>query len=87
MSYNIVFRPKAKDQLSKLEDKVSKRIVSKLKDIRSFPEHFLRYIKQFNAHRLRVGDYRIFVDLDNSTEIIRVLSIRHRDDAYEGAVG
>lgn len=82
--YDIVFRPKAEDHLSGLHKELQERIIAKLRSIRDFPEHYFKWINTYNVHPMRIGDYRAFIDLKADKEIIRILAILHRDQAYEG---
>lgn len=35
-------------------------------------------------YRIRVGDYRVLYDIDDTTRLVTVLRVRHRRDAYRG---
>ncbi|MDY6789019.1 MAG: type II toxin-antitoxin system RelE/ParE family toxin [Candidatus Nanohaloarchaea archaeon] len=45
-----------------------------------------KQLKKLETHRLRVGDYRVFADLEKDKSLIRVLAIRHREEAYDRSV-
>lgn len=34
--------------------------------------------------RIRVGEYRVLFEIDDTEQIVRVMRVRHRRDAYRG---
>ena len=81
--YRISWDEKARDFLRTLPKEDVKRIVKRLDSILSFPEHYLEVLVQVNAFKLRVGNYRIIIDLDRTNELIRVLFVGHRKNVYD----
>ena len=53
------------------------------KEIRKDVERYLNTLVNMNLYKIRIGDYRLFVDYykDKDEPIIR--SIRHRKNAYK----
>ncbi len=60
------------------------RIIQALAQILVNPEHAeLRKIKMKPGQwRLRVGDWRIFLEIDLIGQVVHVLHIKHRREAY-----
>ncbi|HHQ44715.1 MAG TPA: type II toxin-antitoxin system RelE/ParE family toxin [Candidatus Altiarchaeales archaeon] len=85
MKYQIVWKPQAVDDVKGLDKRFQKQIVEKITSIVVKPERFLDYIKKYRVHKLRAGDYRIFIDLDHKEKTIEVLTVRHRKNAYKRA--
>ncbi|MBI2151169.1 type II toxin-antitoxin system RelE/ParE family toxin [Candidatus Woesearchaeota archaeon] len=83
MLYEIIFSDEATRQLQKLEKEVQKRIVVTLERIRIRPEAYLKRLVGYPVYRLRVGDYRVIVDLDQDKLIILVIKIWYRKNIYE----
>ncbi len=83
MAYQIRWMPQAIKDITSLEPTIQERIIDKLEIISVSPTRSLDYIKQYGVHRLRVGDYRIFIDLHNRERSLDVLTIRHRKKAYK----
>jgi len=81
--YKILFSDKAYKQLKKFEKDVQERIISVLERVRIKPEHYLTKLIDDPGYKLRVGDYRIIVDIDNSKLTILVLKIGHRRNIYK----
>lgn len=90
MSWNIIISPQAETDLDNLEDPVSEKIKDKLREIKKNtnrgvdPDHYFKWIKKYEIHRLRVGKYRIFADIDKNENRIEIITIMHRDKAYKG---
>lgn len=83
MTFEIVWKPKAVEDLQSLDNKTQERIIEKLELISPAPQRFLDWIKKYGVYKLRVGDYRIFADLNQKEKVIDVLTIRHRSKAYK----
>lgn len=90
MSWQVIVSPRAEKDLEELDNPVSERVKQKLIDIEEKanqginPEHYLKWINKYEIHRLRVGDYRVFIDLDNEEKRIEVITVMKRDNAYRG---
>jgi mRNA interferase RelE/StbE len=81
--YEIIFSQKAKKQLFKLEKNTQKRIIGSLERIRIRPESYITKLVGDPGYKLRVGDYRIIMDIDNSNLLILVIKIGHRREIYK----
>ncbi len=83
MGYTVKWRQKVLDELEKLPMVVSKRIVRKVNSITEQPEHFLERLSGDLGYKLRVGDYRIIIDVIENEKILAVRVIGHRRNVYE----
>ena len=81
--YEILFSDKALKQLEKLEKKIQERIIKSLERIRIRPETYITKLVGEQGYKLRVGDYRIILDLDQGKLIILVVKIGHRRNVYD----
>lgn len=81
--YEILFSESALKQLKKLEKNLQERIVSALERARVRPESFVKKLVGDPGYRLRVGDYRVIVDIDKNRLIILVIKIGHRRNIYK----
>lgn len=80
--YEIIFSIKAKKQLLKLERNIQERIISSLERIRIRPETFITKLVGDKGYKLRVGDYRVIMDIDDNNLIILVIKVGHRKNIY-----
>ena len=78
----MLFSDIALKQLRKLDTKIRERIIATLERIRIRPEVYLKKLVGDEGYRLRVGDYRVVVDLDKERLIILVLKLGHRRNVY-----
>ena len=83
MNYSVMFSQEAEKDVKKLNSKTRERIKQKLHEIKEFPEHYVKWIKIYRLFSMRVGDYRVFIDLDHEKKIIHVITILHRRLAYK----
>jgi len=81
--YEILLSDKARRQIKKLEKSLQKRIISTLERIRIRPEAYVTKLVGDPGYKLRVGNYRIIVDIDKRKIIILVLKIGHRKNIYK----
>jgi len=81
--YGLKFDKKATDFLNKLEKDIKERIWDKLQQCKLNPFHFLEHIEDRGGFKLRVGDYRVIIDVDRTNNILHILKIGHRKNIYE----
>ncbi len=83
MSYEITFTDTSRRQFRKLKKDVQERIIKALERIRIRPESYVKKLVGDPGYRLRVGDYRIILDIQKSELIILVIKIGHRKNIYK----
>ena len=87
MTYHLKIERNAVKEMKVLSQNVQDRIKEKIKVtlcVNPFPtgDNDIKKIKGSKFWRLRVGEYRIFFDIDQEEKIVYILSIRHRSKAY-----
>ena len=82
MSYEIIFSEKDLEQLKKMEKNVQERIIAVLERIRIRPENYVTKLVGDPGYKLRVGDYRVIMDIDNKILRILILKVGHRKNIY-----
>ena len=70
-------------QLKKLEHKIQERIIKSLERIRVRPEAYVTKLVGDPGYRLRVGDYRVIMDIDKEKLHILIIKIGHRKNIYQ----
>ena len=83
MTYIIIYSDKAYGQFKKLERNVQERIKAALDRVRIRPEVYVSKLVGDPGFKLRVGDYRIIMDIDNKNLIILVLKAGYRRNIYD----
>jgi len=83
MSFEIIFSNFADKQLSKLPFDIQNRIISTLKRCKIRPYIHVKKLVGSKYFRLRVGDYRVIMDIVNSKLLIYVIEVGHRKNIYK----
>jgi len=83
MTYEIIFSDHAVTELKKLEHGIQERIIKSLERIRIRPEAYVTKLVGDPGYRLRVGDYRVIMDIDKGRLLILVIKIGHRKNIYQ----
>ena len=76
--YDVLISDRAEKQLKKLEKPIAERILAALERIRLRPEAYVTKLVGDVGFKLRVGDYRILMDIDTGKLMILVIKIGHR---------
>lgn len=83
MSLKIIWDDKVRKDNKKLDYDISERIVKKMKNIRLNSERYMFTLINKSNLKIRVGDYRLFVDYYEKDNKLIIRSIRHRKNAYK----
>jgi len=63
--------------LDKLEKKDSERIVRKVEEIKNLPLRYVKGLINKDFGKIRIGDFRLFVDYSASEDELIIRSIKH----------
>lgn len=83
MKFEVKYDPKAEKQLDKLQREVAKRIINKMRQVGETGHGIERIENEPYDYKIRVGDYRILVDLTFNPNIIWVRYVDHRGRIYK----
>jgi len=83
LTYQVIFSDLALKQLRKLDREIEQRTISTLERIRIRPDAYVKKLVGDEGYRIRVGNYRVILDLDKEKLIILVLRIGHRRNVYD----
>jgi len=81
--YSLLYTEEFLKQFRKLDREVQKRIISTLERIRIRPYPHVKKLVGNPYFRLRVGNYRVILDLKEDKLIIYVLEVGHRRNIYK----
>ena len=84
MAYTVLLRPAAGRDLKKLSADLHSRVVDVLFSLEQNPRPLgiSKLTGSVNLWRIRLGDYRILFEIDDTTKTVLVLRIAHRRDVY-----
>ena len=83
IKFSIRWDKKAIDFLWKLDRKTAIRIINKIGEVAENPNHYVELLKEINAYKVRIGDYRIIVDINKKEKVMDILFIGHRKNIYK----
>jgi len=83
MTFQIIWSDSAARQLRKLDRTVARRIFEKVGDLADDPHRFVRKLVNSPYYRLRVGDYRVILDIQEDVLRVLVLKVGPRESIYE----
>lgn len=81
--YDILFHDKAKRQLGKLPLEIQKRILNSLERIKIRPYSYVKRLADTKYYKLRVGYYRVILDIRYNELLIMVIELGHRKKIYK----
>ncbi len=82
--YQIYIQEKAERFLSKLDNQLRKRIISKFEDLKINPKIGIPLVGNFaGLWKLRIGDYRAVYRIIDEKLVIVVIKIGHRKNVYD----
>ena len=81
--YEIIFSDLALNQFSKLDKETRNRIGSAIERIKIRPHSFVKKLYNSDYYRLRVDDYRIIMDIEDTALIIYLIKIGKRSEVYK----
>ncbi len=83
MVFEIIWSDSTARQLKKLDRSVARRIFAKVGELQENPFPHVRRLVNSPYYRLRVGDYRVILDIERNVLRILVLKVGHRESIYE----
>lgn len=81
--YSIEFTKTAEKQLYNLPADVQSRVIATLERIRVRPYPHVKRLVNSHYFRLRVGDYRVLLDIKEGKLMIYVIEVGHRKEVYK----
>ena len=83
MTYTIKWHPRTEEFLRKCDATVSSRIVKKVDSIKDYPLTYLDYYPNLKIYKLRIGDWRVLMDIDQKNKALEILFVDHRSRIYK----
>ncbi len=82
MPYTVIWTEKSLKNLKQLPQKTVLRIIASVERIRGDPPAHLQQLQGSPYFKLRVGKYRVIVDLKRETMIVYVIKVGKRGNVY-----
>jgi mRNA interferase RelE/StbE len=81
--YEVIFDPEVLEFLEKEGKSIAKRIWDKIISTKQEPHHFFEKLAGRQDYKLRIGDYRVIADINDTTKRIEITLIGHRKNIYK----
>ena len=83
MTYRVELETRARRQFLKLPVEVRERMADAIDDMAREPRcPGVKRLRGSPGYRLRQGDYRLLLTLDDETRLLRIYRIGHRREVY-----
>jgi len=83
MPFEIIWSNSAIKELKKIDRLIAKRIYDAVGKLREDPYRNIKKLTNSNYFRLRVGDYRVIMDINENQLRILVIKVGHRKTIYK----
>lgn len=83
MTWSVLWSDKSKKQLKKLDKKIIGRIIDGIEDIKENPYSAVNRLTGSQFFKLRIGDYRVIIDLQQGKLIIFVVETDNKKRIYK----
>lgn len=83
MAYTVIWTEKALKNLKQLPRETAARIVAAVERTRANPLGHLHPLRGSPYFKLRVGNYRVILDLRKETMIVYVIKVGKRENIYD----
>lgn len=82
--YQIEFSRSAERDLRRLSPTIIQRVHARIQSLSNNPRPrgAIKLSDGENSHRIRIGDYRVIYNIDDTTKTIIINYIRHRREVY-----
>ena len=80
--YTVIISDDAQRELRRLDRSVSRRIVAAIEDLADDPLRKLKRLVNSPLYRLRVGDWRVIVEVDEREVRVIAIKVAHRRSIY-----
>ena len=83
-SFKLEWKPSLKHDLKHINKSQIPGIIKSIENLGTnpYPPQSQKLTNALMTYRLRVGDYRVIYQVDQTQKIVSVYHIRHRKDAY-----
>ena len=83
MAFEIIWSASAIKELKKIDRHIAKRIFDTITRLKEHPYHNIIKLTNSPYYRLRVGDYRVFLDIQKNQLRILIIKVGHRKNIYD----
>ncbi len=84
MEYRVEVKDHAIKELAKLQPDIGRKILDSIESLASNPRprQSIKLRESASSYRLRVGDYRVIYQIDDSEKLVMIFKVGHRREVY-----
>jgi mRNA interferase RelE/StbE len=84
MAYTLTIRKSAEKEIASIADKIRSRIIDEIRHLANQPRpHGCKKLSgEDRAWRIRIGDYRVVYEIDDTEAHVDVRIVAHRKEAH-----
>lgn len=84
MNYSIIISKSVQKQINNLPSQIRNRVIEKIQNLAQEPRpsDVVKLKNSDQEYRIRIGNYRLRYEIDDSNQIILLLQCKHRRDVY-----
>mgnify|MGYP001593763097 CR=1 FL=1 len=83
MTFQIIWSDSASNSIKKLDKIIAKQIYNKVGELKENPYRYVKKLTGSPCFRLRVGDYRILMEINQGILQILIVKVGHRSTIYD----
>lgn len=83
MTFQIIWSDSASNSIKKLDRAITKQIYNKVGELKENPYRYVKKLTGSSCFRLRVGDYRILMEINQGILQILIVKVGHRSTIYD----
>ena len=81
--WRVVYSAKAQKDLDRIDAGIAKRVILLMDEVASNPYGLLERMRGSPFYKLRIGQYRVVVDMVGHKSVLHVAKVKHRSQAYK----
>ena len=83
MTFQIIWSDFASNSINKLDRTITKQIYNKVGELKENPYRYVKKLIGSPYFRLRVGDYRVIMEINQGILQILIVKVGHRSTIYD----
>lgn len=83
MTYQVIWSERAMKDLDAIDVKTKDRIIARVESIKEQPYIYVKHLTGVPLYSLRVGKYRVLMNITAKQLLIFVVRVGHRKDIYD----
>lgn len=83
MTFILQWDPQALRALERLDQQIASRIITKIQAVIQDPFRYLEHFEAEDLYKLRIGNYRVLIEIDFAQNLMTIRCLDHRKRVYK----